>query len=61
MDTYYDMGSYSYQIDAARVETQNISVALIRGIMLDIDDESDLTFMLNQSEKPDFCKKIRDF
>jgi 2-phospho-L-lactate guanylyltransferase (CobY/MobA/RfbA family) len=55
------MGSYSYQIDAARVETQNISVALIRGIMLDIDDESDLTFMLNQSEKPDFCKKIRDF
>ena len=61
MNTQYDMGSYSHQLNAARAETQNISVALIRGIMLDIDDESDLTFMLNQSEKHDFCKKIRNF
>jgi hypothetical protein len=28
---------------------------------LDIDDEHDLTFMLNQNEKPDFCKRISNF
>jgi len=26
--------------------------------MLDIDDERDLTFMLKQNDKLDFCKKI---
>ena len=60
MKTQYDKGSYSYQIDAAKVVTQNISIALIRRIMLDIDDESDLAFMLKQNEKPSFCKKIRN-
>ena len=60
MKTQYDKGSYSYQLDAAKVVTQNISIALIRRIMLDIDDESDLAFMLKQNEKPSFCKKIRN-
>ena len=60
MKTQYDKGSYSYQLDAAKVVTQNISIALIRRIMLDIDDESDLEFMLKQNEKPSFCKKIRN-
>ena len=58
METRYDMGSYTFQIDAARTKTENISIALIRRIMLDIDDESDLAFMLKQGEKQDFCKKI---
>jgi len=39
MDTRYDMGSYTFQIDAALTKTKNISIALIRRIMLDIDDE----------------------
>ncbi len=60
MKTQYDKGSYSYQLDAAKSVTQNISLALIRRMMLDIDDEIDLTFMLKQNEKPDFCKKIRN-
>ena len=60
MKTQYDKGSYSYQLDAAKSVTQNISLALIRRMMLDIDDEFDLTFMLQQNEKPDFCKKIRN-
>ena len=60
MKTQYDKGSYSYQLDAAKSVTQNISLALIRRMMLDIDDEFDLTFMLKQNEKPDFCKKIRN-
>ena len=59
MRTRYDMGSYRHQIDAARTKTNNISIALIRRMMLDIDDESDLTFMLKQNSKPDFCSKIR--
>ena len=58
MQTRYDMGSYTHQIDAARTKTKNISIALIRRMMLDIDDESDLAFMLKQNNKPDFCNKI---
>ena len=58
MDTRYDMGSYTFQIDAALTKTKNVSVALIRRIMLDIDDELDLAFMLKQNGKPDFCQKI---
>ena len=58
MQTRYDMGSYTFQIDAARAKTKNISIALIRRIMLDIDDKSDLVFMQKQNAKPEFCKKI---
>ena len=58
IQTRYDMGSYTHQIDAANTKTKNISIALIRRIMLDIDDESDLAFMLKQNSKPDFCNKI---
>ena len=58
MQTKYDLGSYTHQIDAARTKTNNISIALIRRMMLDIDDESDLAFMLKQNAKPDFCNKI---
>ena len=58
MDTRYDMGSYTFQIDAASTKTKNISIALIRRMMLDIDDEFDLAFMLKQNDKPDFCQKI---
>jgi len=43
---------------AARTKTENISIALIRRMMLDIDDEHDLAFMLKQNDKLDFCKKI---
>ena len=60
MNTQYDRGSYRYQLDAAKAVTKNTSIALIRRIMLDIDDLSDLSFMLNQNEKPDFCKQIID-
>ena len=61
MKTQYDRGSYAFQLDAAKAISQNVSVALIRRIMLDIDDEHDLAFMLNQNEKPDFCKRISNF
>ncbi len=60
MNTQYDRGSYMHQLDAAKTVTKNTSIALIRRIMLDIDDLSDLSLMLNQNEKPDFCKKIAD-
>jgi hypothetical protein len=45
-------------LDAAKTKTKNTSIALIRRMMLDVDDESDLSFMLKQNTKPDFCKKI---
>jgi len=58
METRYDMGSYTFQIDAASTKTENISIALIRRMMLDIDDEHDLAFMLKQKDKPELCNKI---
>ena len=58
METRYDMGSYTHQMDAASTKTKNISIAFIRRMMLDIDDEYDLAFMLKQNNKPDFCNKI---
>ena len=58
MKTRYDMGSYTFQMDAAMAKTKNTSIALIRRIMLDIDDEFDLAFKLKQNDKQDFCKKI---
>ena len=58
MNTRYDMGSYTFQMDAAKTKTKNTSIAFIRRMMLDIDDEYDLAFMLKQNTKPDFCKKI---
>ena len=61
MKTQYDRGSYAFQLDAAKTVSQNVSIALIRRIMLDIDDQRDLTFMLSQNEKPDFCKRISNF
>ena len=61
MQTKYDLGSYTHQVDAARTRTNNISIALIRRMMLDIDDESDLAFMLKQNSKHDFCNKIASY
>ena len=58
MKTRYDMGSYTFQMDAAMAKTKNTSIALIRRMMLDIYDKSDLAFMLKQNDKQDFCKKI---
>ena len=58
MKPRYDMGSYTHQMDSASTKTCNISIALIRRIMLDIDDESDLKFMLKQNDKPNFCDKV---
>ena len=59
METQYDRGSYSYQLRASRTVTQNVSVAFIRRIMLDIDDNSDLQYMIKQNEKPEFIEKVR--
>ncbi len=59
MKTQYDRGSYSYQLKAAKPVAQNVSVAFIRRIMLDIDDNSDLEYMIKQNEKPEFIEKVR--
>jgi len=58
MNTRYDMGSYTFQMDTAKTKTKNTSIALIRRMMLDIEDEHDLAFMLKQNDKLDFRKKI---
>lgn len=58
METQYDRGSYSYQLKAAKTVTQNVSIAFIRRIMLDIDDDSDLQYIIKQNEKPEFIEKV---
>ena len=59
MTPRYDEGSYSFQIESAKKEDLKISVGLIYRLMLDIDNQEDLEFVLKQNIKPEFCNKIR--
>lgn len=58
MTTHYDEDSYKIHFKEGRSQTQNTSLVLIRRIMLDIDNQADLEFVLNQNEKPLICEKI---
>lgn len=58
MQTHYDEDSYKIHLNTAKALTQNTSLAMVRRIMLDIDDTDDLAVALKQNEKPQFCQKI---
>ena len=59
MTPRYDEGSYSFQIESAKNEDLKISIGLIYRLMLDIDNQEDLEFVLKQNIKPEFCDKIK--
>jgi len=58
MPTHYDEDSYRIHMQAGREKTASTSLVLIRRIMMDIDDASDLKFALARNEKPDVTQKI---
>ncbi|SHO47586.1 2-phospho-L-lactate guanylyltransferase [Nitrosotalea sinensis] len=50
METHYDEDSYKIHLDTAEKRNTSSALVLIRRIMLDIDDQSDLRFILSLSE-----------
>jgi len=60
MTTRYDEGTYKSHLDQAKSSNIDLSLLLIRRLMLDIDAKDDIEFAMKQNEKPDICKKILD-
>lgn len=60
MKTHYDEDSYKIHMSSAKEITRNVSLVFAKRIMLDVDNFEDLQFLLNQNEKPEIIKKIRD-
>ncbi len=58
MKTHYDEDSYKIHLDIGKSMTSNTSLILLRRIMLDVDNQEDLKFLLSQNEKPEFCFKL---
>jgi 2-phospho-L-lactate guanylyltransferase len=62
METHYDEDSYKIHLNTAEKRNASSALVLIRRIMLDIDDQSDLRFILSFSdtEIANSLKKILD-
>jgi len=60
MTTRYDEGTYKSHLDQAKSSNIDLSLLLIRRLMLDIDAKVDIEFAMKQNEKPGICKKILD-
>jgi len=60
METHYDEDSYKIHLEIGKSLTQNTSLIFLRRIMLDVDNQDDLDFLLTQNDKPLFCEKISE-
>ena len=60
METHYDEDSYKIHLHTGRTRTSKTSLVLMRRIMMDVDNNEDLEFVLDQNEKPDFCEKMKN-
>jgi len=62
METHYDEDSYKIHLNTAEKRNASSALVLIRRIMLDIDDQSDLRFILSFSdtEMANSIRKILD-
>ena len=60
METHYDEDSYKIHLNTAKEKTLNSALIFVKRIMLDIDNDEDLEFFLEQNEKPDLVKKINE-
>jgi len=58
METHYDEDSYKIHFHTGRTRTRKTSLVLMRRIMMDVDNNEDLEFVIGQNEKPDFCEKV---
>ncbi len=60
METHYDEDSYKIHMNTAKEHTLNVALVFVKRIMWDIDSIDDLEFVLEQDEKPEISKKIRE-
>ena len=60
METHYDEDSYKIHLTTAKSRNIPTTFALIRRIMWDIDDITDVEFILSNIEKPELVNKIRN-
>jgi len=58
METHYDEDSYKIHMNTAEKRNASSALVLIRRIMLDIDDQSDLRFILSFSDT-EIAKSLR--
>ncbi|MGI0041014.1 MAG: 2-phospho-L-lactate guanylyltransferase [Nitrosopumilaceae archaeon] len=59
MKTHYDEDSYKIHLSTAKESSASSALVLIRRIMLDVDDQSDLQF-ISKYVKPSISKIIQD-
>lgn len=60
MITHYDEDSYKIHMNTAKEYTRNVALVFVKRIMLDVDNMDDLKFLLEQNEKPEISKKIKN-
>ena len=58
MKTHYDEDSYKIHLSVGKSISKKTSLAFIRRIMFDIDNNEDLELLLSQNEKPELCSQI---
>ena len=59
MKTHYDDNSYRNHMLTAKEHTMNVAMVFVKRVMLDIDSQEDLEFLLEQNEKPQLVEKIK--
>ena len=59
MKTHYDNNSYRNHMLTAKEHTMNVAMVFVKRVMLDIDSQEDLEFLLEQNEKPQLVEKIK--
>jgi len=59
METHYDEDSYKIHMSTAKEHTLNVALIFVNRIMLDVDNNEDLEFLLGQNEKPQITEKIK--
>jgi len=60
MITHYDEDSYKIHMNTAKEYTRNVALIFVKRVMWDVDNIEDLKFVLEQNEKPEMVKKIKD-
>tara|TARA_Y100000590_G_C15492006_1_gene928126 strand:+ start:193 stop:732 length:540 start_codon:yes stop_codon:yes gene_type:complete len=60
MKTRYDEGSYKFQFEPMKESKISYSIALIHRIMIDIDNITDVNYVIKQNTKPSFCEKLKE-
>ena len=60
MKTCYDNNSYRNHMKIAKEQTRNVALVFVKRIMWDIDDVEDLELVLQNNEKPNFLKKLKE-